>query len=104
MAKFVIEGGRKLSGSIPVYGSKNAALPLLAASLLTSDTLHLANIPEIRDIEKLISILEGLGVKVGRSGDAVTLSAKKIVPENLPAEAVGALRGSILLVGALLGR
>ncbi len=104
MAKFVIEGGQKLSGSIPVYGSKNAALPLLAASLLTSDTLRLINIPEISDVEKLISILEGWGVKVGRSGDEVILSAKKIAPENLPAGAVGALRGSVLLMGALLGR
>lgn len=104
MAKFVIEGGRRLSGSIPVYGSKNAALPLLAASLLTSDTLRLTNIPKIRDVEKLISILEDLGVKVGQLDETVILSAKNIFPENLPAEAVGALRGSILLMGALLGR
>ncbi|MFH1353787.1 MAG: UDP-N-acetylglucosamine 1-carboxyvinyltransferase [bacterium] len=104
MAIFVIEGGNKLSGSLSAYGSKNAALPLLAASLLTSDTLKLDNIPAILDVKKLISILKSLGVEVSRSDNAVTLTAGRVDPGALSNNLVGELRGSILLMGALLGR
>src|SRR3989344_644556 len=104
MAYFVIQGGRKLHGSIPVYGSKNAALPLLAASLLTDQPLRLGNIPEIRDVDTMLSLLESIGVSIERNGEAVRLTADNVRPEQLAAEAVGRLRGSILLLGALLGR
>jgi UDP-N-acetylglucosamine 1-carboxyvinyltransferase len=104
MADFVIQGGRLLTGTIPVFGSKNAALPLLAASLLTSDPVRLKNVPSIRDVDTMLSLLESIGVTVERTGDEVVLTAGTLRPENLSAEAVGHLRGSILLLGALLGR
>lgn len=86
MAQFVIEGGAKLSGTIPVYGSKNAALALLAASLLTPERVELKNIPEISDVQTMREIIER--INGGASVD----------------DLVGRLRGSILLLGALLGR
>ena len=104
MSQFVIHGGAKLSGSIPVYGSKNAALPLLAASLLTSEDVTLNNIPPIADVVSMLEILRGLGVEAEQSDTTVQLSAKQIQPEAAADQAVGKLRGSILLLGALLGR
>lgn len=86
MARFVITGGITLSGTIPVYGSKNAALPLIAASLLTEEPVRLANIPEISDVRAMLEIKERL-----LAGGTVD-------------ELVGRLRGSILLLGALLGK
>lgn len=86
MARFVLEGGATLSGSIPVYGSKNAALPLLAARWLTDQEVTLTNIPEISDVAAMMEIERRL--KDGQNVDAL----------------VGKLRGSILLLGALIGR
>lgn len=104
MAKFVIEGGRRLQGTIPVLGSKNAALPLLSACLLTQEAVTIHNVPQIRDVANLMAILESLGAQVTRAGDAVTVVAKTLDQTNLPADKVGALRGSVLLMGPLLAR
>lgn len=104
MAKFVIMGGKKLSGDIVVMGSKNAALPLLSAALLTKEPITLAEIPDIRDVENLLSIIEALGAKVARDHQAVTIEARTVEPSLLPEEKMRLLRGSILLMGALLGR
>jgi UDP-N-acetylglucosamine 1-carboxyvinyltransferase len=105
MAEFVIEGGHRLSGSIPVYGSKNAALPLLAASLLTVEPVRLTNMPRIRDVATMLSLLKELGARVERAEYAIEITAAALEPAGaLNGEAVSRLRGSILLLGALLGR
>lgn len=104
MAKFIILGEQRLTGSIPVFGSKNAALPLLAASLLTDQAVTLSNIPEIRDVTQMLTMLEAMGANVKRNGTMATIEARTIDPSALPAHLVGTLRGSILLIGALLGR
>lgn len=104
MAKFIIEGEQKLSGSLPVYGSKNAALPLLAATLLTEQTVVLDEMPEIRDVAHMLAMIEAMGARVERRGATVSVTASAIDQSALPAELVGRLRGSILLIGALLGR
>ncbi len=99
-----LEESRNLSGSIPVYGSKNASLPLLAATLLTKETVTLHNIPAIRDLFSMKEIMTSLGATVEREGDTVKITASTVGTSEISSEMVGALRGSILLLGALLGR
>ncbi len=104
MSHLVIQGPATLKGSIPVYGSKNAALPLLTATLLTEEEVTLTNIPAILDVQHLIEILEALGAEVTVDGTTITVKAQHVNPEAIPVSLVGKLRGSILLLGALLGR
>ncbi len=99
-----IHGPSRLSGEIPVYGSKNAALPLLAASLLTREAVVLKNIPRIRDVESMNTILTSLGAEVVHVDDIVRITASDIHSKSISPDAIGLLRGSILLFGALLGR
>lgn len=104
MSRLHITGGKRLSGTIPVYGSKNAALPLIAASLLTTKPIELANIPPILDVDNMLRILKAIGVAVTRQGTNLGLTASTLQPKGLPVDVVGQLRGSILLLGPLLGR
>jgi UDP-N-acetylglucosamine 1-carboxyvinyltransferase len=104
MSQLKIQGGKKLQGTLPVYGSKNAALPLLAASLLTKETVKLTNIPLILDVTNMLRIMAAMGVDVAHEGTTVSLTSADVAPEKMPEDLVGQLRGSILLMGALLGR
>lgn len=104
MPQFIIEGPATLRGTIPVFGSKNAALPLLAAALLTDEPVTVANVPEILDVQRFITIVEGLGAEVAYQDHTLRVTAAKVTGEHVPDELVGKLRGSILLLGALLGR
>lgn len=104
MSHLVITGQKKLSGSIPVYGSKNAAMPLIAATILTSKTVTLQNIPEILDVKHFLEILQELGAHTTQAGTTVTVEATTVNPMAEVDGLVGKLRGSILLLGALLGR
>ena len=99
-----IEGPAKLFGEIEVYGSKNASLPLLAATLLTGEQVILRNMPRISDIDRIQDIYASLGVEMKHEQDVVTVVAKNINQEEIAQDLVGQLRGSILLLGALLGR
>ena len=87
-----------------MYGSKNAALPLLACTLLTSEPVLLDNIPNIADVSSMIDILRGLGAEVEVDGNQVQVRAENISTEGISNGLVGSLRGSILLLGALIGR
>ena len=105
MAHLVIEGGRKLSGSLAVEGNKNAALPILAACVLTPETCEIRNVPRIRDVAVMIDLLRSLGAEV--EGDGTTtlrVTCRNINVSQPDAALVGKLRGSVLLLGALLGR
>ncbi len=103
--KFIIEGQRPLSGELPVYGSKNAILKILAAALLTSDPCRLTNVPRIEDVFRLIEILEPLGAHVEWTSErTLVITAREVHPERLSHESVGKLRASVVLMGALLGR
>lgn len=107
MAKFVIEGGRPLKGEIEVKGSKNSAFPILAAALLAKGPCLIEQVPRIKDVENFLKILEGLGVKVRRGGSdlsEVYLDTSYVDPNNLDKERVRKLRGSVLIMGALLSR
>lgn len=93
-----------MSGSIVTNGSKNAALPLLAATLLTKETVELSNIPNITDVNNMVRILQVIGANITVSKGKIKITTKSIDERLLPRDIVGKLRGSILLLGALLGR
>jgi len=105
MAHLVIEGGRRLSGTIAVGGNKNAALPVLAACLLTPDTCEIRNLPRIRDVAVMLDLLRSLGAVVEDvDPTTVRVTCREITVSEPDAALVGRLRGSVLLLGALLGR
>lgn len=105
MDKLLIRGGRRLKGEIAISGAKNAALPILCASLLTPDTLELENVPELRDIGTTLCLLERLGVKYRNgSGHRVELDASQVDSVEAPYDLVKTMRASILVLGPLLAR
>ena len=105
MEKFVIEGGAPLSGTIVPAGNKNAALPALAACLLTAEEVVVRNVPRIRDVDAMLSLLSGLGTQVEwREDNAVALKAQDIDPAAVDLDAAEAIRASFLIAGPLLAR
>jgi len=105
MATLRIEGGRRLSGTVAVEGNKNAALPLIAACLLTDEECVLENVPRIRDVEVLLQIIRGLGADVKGAGTStLRIECRKVTTERPDPVLVGKLRGSVLLLGPLLAR
>jgi UDP-N-acetylglucosamine 1-carboxyvinyltransferase len=105
MATLRIEGGRRLSGAVTVEGNKNAALPLIAACLLTEEECVLENVPRIRDVEVLLRIIAGLGATVKGAGTStLRIQCSAVTTERPDPVLVGKLRGSVLLLGPLLAR
>jgi UDP-N-acetylglucosamine 1-carboxyvinyltransferase len=105
MSTLLIEGGRQLSGSVEVEGNKNAALPLLAACLLTTDECVLTNVPRIRDVEVMAGLLMDLGARVDGIGTTtLRVQCAAVVKDEPDGAMVGRLRGSVLLLGPLLAR
>ena len=106
METFVIDGGTPLSGTVVPAGNKNGALPILAASLLTSEEVVIANVPRISDVNSMLSLLEGIGVTVAWTGaNEVTLCAKDVSGEaELDRACAERIRASFLLAGPLLAR
>jgi UDP-N-acetylglucosamine 1-carboxyvinyltransferase len=104
MDKFVITGGSALHGEIPTSGSKNAALPALAAALLTSEPVTLGRIPHVRDIRTMQRLLVDIGAKLQVDGETVHLHTPSIVCPEAPYELVKTMRASSLVLGPLVAR
>jgi UDP-N-acetylglucosamine 1-carboxyvinyltransferase len=104
MDKLVIAGGTRLAGSVPVSGAKNAALPILCASLLTAEPLRLSNVPRLNDVRTMRTLLAQMGVAQDVDGHGVKLSAASIDWPLAPYELVKTMRASILVLGPLLAR
>ena len=105
MSTLVVEGRHRLSGRVEVEGNKNAALPLLAACLLTDQPCLLTNVPRIADVGVMIQLLVGLGAEVeGIGTTTLRVYCKKVVSNRPDPVLVGQLRGSVLLLGPLLAR
>jgi UDP-N-acetylglucosamine 1-carboxyvinyltransferase len=105
MSKLIIRGGKRLDGEIRVAGMKNAATPIIAATLLTSEECFLDNIPRLSDVERMLDILRSLGAEVEWTGNnSLRICVKEINPENIDRKAVRALRSSVLLFGPLVAR
>jgi UDP-N-acetylglucosamine 1-carboxyvinyltransferase len=105
MSTLLIEGGRRVSGRVSVEGNKNAALPLLAACLLSTEWCELTNVPRISDVEVMARLLLDLGAEVeGIGSSTLRIRCPEVVKEEPDAALVGRLRGSVLLLGPLLAR
>jgi UDP-N-acetylglucosamine 1-carboxyvinyltransferase len=105
MERFIIEGGTQLHGTVTPSGNKNAALPILAASLLTDEPLTVRNVPRIRDVEDMLALLRGIGVEITElSAHDLILRARNIRETRLDRELCAAIRASILLAGPMLAR
>ena len=105
MDKLVINGGVPLSGEIRISGAKNAALPILCASLLTGETLQVQNVPHLRDVTTTLSLLGQMGVQVSLDDKgSVSLDASNVHNRIAPYELVKTMRASILVLGPLLAR
>ena len=104
MDKLAIEGGGVLRGKVRVSGAKNAALPILCASLLTAEPLVLSNVPQLNDVRTMSSLLSQMGVRSEKSDGSLALSAAKVDWPLAPYEMVKTMRASILALGPLLAR
>ena len=106
MDQFIIQGGLPLSGEVTPSGNKNAALPLLASCLLTDEPVILHNVPEIRDVQAMRSLLENLGVRFEESGNDHTwrIHAAEVCPADLDPALTSRIRASIMLAGPMMAR
>lgn len=105
MDKLLIEGGRVLSGEVAISGAKNAALPILCASLLSADPLHLTNVPHLNDISTMLRLLGDMGVGVTMDGiDGMVLNGGGLNNAVASYEMVKTMRASILVLGPLVAR
>ncbi|OOS08377.1 UDP-N-acetylglucosamine 1-carboxyvinyltransferase [Moraxella cuniculi DSM 21768] len=104
MDKFKIIGSSRIAGEVSISGSKNAALPLLAAMLLPNDETVLHNVPTLKDTQTLIELIAGTGVKIDKQGNTVTANARTVNNYYAPYELVRTMRASILVLGPLLAR
>jgi len=105
MPKFIVEGGRSLKGRIRPAGNKNAALPIVAATLLTDDVVTLENVPEIRDVRTLVDLLASLGASTEWvAPNTLRVQAKTIGASDVDATLAARIRASILLAGPMLAR
>jgi UDP-N-acetylglucosamine 1-carboxyvinyltransferase len=99
--KLKITGGFPLHGEVEISGAKNAALPILIASILSSDQVDIANVPKLKDIDTTIRLLQFLGISIDYSDGNVSLIAKNISKTEAPYDLVKTMRASILVLGPL---
>ncbi|MDE7251934.1 MAG: UDP-N-acetylglucosamine 1-carboxyvinyltransferase [Acetatifactor sp.] len=105
MEQYAIKGGNPLVGEVEIGGAKNAALPILAASVMTDETVYIENVPDVRDTNVMLSALEGIGVLMKREDrHTVTMNAANISTTVLVDERLKKIRASYYLIGALLGK
>jgi UDP-N-acetylglucosamine 1-carboxyvinyltransferase len=104
MDKLLITGGKRLAGEITIAGAKNAALPILCASLLTASTIQLSNVPRLQDVSTMLKLLKQLGLNIEQDGERLAVQANAITSLEAPYELVKTMRASILVLGPLLAR
>lgn len=104
MSEYIIEGGRKLSGNIDVSGSKNATLPILAATILNEGITIINNVPDIKDVNAMCAILQSLGCIIIREKNTVKVNSTNITTSEIPENLMREMRSSVILAGALIGR
>lgn len=104
MSSYIIEGGKKLQGETYVSGSKNASLPIMAATILNKGISKLYNIPNIHDTQMMIEILKSLGCKVKKNGNKVVVDSSNVTKFEIPENLMREMRSSVVLAGGILGR
>ena len=104
MPNYIIEGGKRLEGEEYVSGSKNASLPILAATILNEGTTKLYNVPNIRDTKITQEILKFLGCTVKKTKEKIDIDSKNIIKKEIPEDLMHQMRSTVILAGAILGR
>ncbi len=104
MEKFVIEGGKKLKGTVTISGAKNSALPILAATLLSNEPSIIRNVPKLKDIQTMMKILRSFGAKVSSSNGRIKVEPRTLDNCTAPYKLVSTMRASICVLGALLAK
>ena len=104
MAKYIIKGSNKLEGKVKISGSKNAALPIIAASILNAGKTTLYNVPNIHDTKMMFEILKNLGGKVEKKNNKIIIDTSKIKKYEIPEDLMRQMRSSVILAGSLIGK
>lgn len=104
MSSYIIEGGKRLAGEVKVSGSKNASLPIIAASILNPGITRLYNISNIHDTQITLEILRYLGCKVKKHNGKIEINSKNITKREIPEHLMNQMRSTVVLAGAILGR
>lgn len=104
MGQFMVQGGRRLHGSLRINGAKNAALPIMAASILASEPVILNDVPDLRDVAVMVRVLEALGAQVTREGSAMRIDPTSIHSYVVPEQLMQEMRASIFVMGPLLAK
>ena len=104
MLSYIIEGGKKLNGTISVSGSKNASLPIIAGTILSSKTTKLYHVPNIHDTQITLKILKILGCKVKKNHDKIEINTKEMKKTKIPEDLMHQMRSTVIMAGAILGR
>src|SRR5688500_7986932 len=104
MEKLVLQGGTRLAGEINISGAKNAALPILCASLLTAETLTIENVPHLNDVTTMMSLLRQMGVRIAGENKRIELTAAHLSHLVAPYEMVKTMRAAIMVLGPMLAR
>lgn len=104
MASYIVKGGNKLEGVVNISGSKNASLPILAASILNGGISKLYNVPDIYDTKITLKILRILGCKVTRKNDKIVIDSSRMESSEIPEDLMHKMRSSVILAGAILAR
>lgn len=104
MSRLIVAGGNKLSGEIAVEGSKNAVLPILAATILNGGESVIRNCPRLRDVEVMIEILKRIGCQASMEDDTIIIDSSNIRETKIPVDLAAEMRSSIIFMGPMLAR
>ena len=104
MLSYIVEGGKRLEGEVCISGSKNASLPIIAATILNSKTTKLYNVPNIHDTQITLKILKLLGCKVKKERDKIEINTKQMNKTEIPEDLMKQMRSSVIMAGAIIGR
>ncbi len=102
MYSYIINGGRKLEGETYVSGSKNASLPIIAATILNGGITKLYNISNIHDTQMMFEILKKIGCKVKRNNGKIIVNSEEIISHEIPDDLMRQMRSSVIIVGAII--
>ena len=104
MSEYIIKGGKKIAGEVEISGSKNAALPIIAATILNGGKSTLYNVPNIHDTQMMFEILKKLGGKVTKKSNKIIIDTSKINKYEIPEDLMRQMRSSVILAGGLIGK
>ena len=104
MSKFIIQGGKRLEGEVKISGSKNAALPIIASTILIQGKTILYNVPNIQDVQTMFEIIKDIGGKVTRKKNKIIIDTRKIHTYKISDELMRKMRSSVILAGAIMGK